>query len=123
MSNLARQLERKKIAGDTQHQQRTKTLSEKTSKHRITVGERFLYFATILGVVFATYFIISTYASIYIVNKEIHTLERTIAAQTTDNEALHLQVTELSAPDRILKIAKDKLGMELNDKNVKVVQN
>ncbi|OIJ09802.1 cell division protein FtsL [Anaerobacillus arseniciselenatis] len=122
MSNLARQLERKRIADHTQ-EQRTKTVRESSGRRRITIGERLLYFATILGLVFATYFIISTYASIYIVNKEIHTLERTIATQTTENEALNLQVTELSAPDRILKIAKDELGMELNDNNVKVVQN
>jgi cell division protein FtsL len=82
-----------------------------------------LYFTTLVGVVFATYLIISTYAAIYITNNEVHALERTIKNQTTNNEALQLQVTELSAPDRILKIATEKLGMTLNDKNVKVVKN
>jgi cell division protein FtsL len=121
MSNLARQLERKRLNDTSQH--RKQIVREGASKKRISVGERFLYFTTLVGLVFATYFIISTYASIYIVNKEIHTLESSIAAQTTNNEALNLQVTELSAPDRILKIAKEELGMELNDKNVKVVKN
>ncbi|MCT8139030.1 cell division protein FtsL [Anaerobacillus sp. CMMVII] len=92
-------------------------------KSRITSGEKFLYFTTIIGVAFAAYLIISTYASIYITNSEIHALERSINNQVTNNEALQLQVTELSAPDRILQIATEQLGMTLNDKNVKVVQN
>lgn len=121
MSNLARQLERKRIVETTERN--TEIRRKESSKRRIPVGERLLYFATLIGVVAACYFIISTYASIYITNKEIHQLETSITAQVTNNEALHLQVTELTAPDRILKIAKDELGMELNDKNVKVVQN
>lgn len=121
MSNLARPLERKRIGEIPDHQRQIH--QETYRKPRISVGERFLYFTTIIGVVLATYLIISMYASIYITNKDITTLERSINAQMTNNEALHLQVTELSNPDRILQIATKELGMTLNDKNVKVVQN
>lgn len=120
MSNLARQLETKQIQ-DIATRTRTKPVIR--TKNRISSGEKFLYFTTVIGVVFATYLVISTYAAIYITNNEIHTLERSINNQVTNNEALQLQVTELSAPDRILQIATEKLGMTLNDKNVKVVSN
>ncbi|OIJ17739.1 cell division protein FtsL [Anaerobacillus alkalidiazotrophicus] len=121
MSNLARKLERKKVYDTTEYQQQNQPQIKR--KLRITSGEKFLYFSTVVGLVFASYLVISTFASIYIVNSEIHTLERSISAQATNNEALQLQVTELSAPDRILYIATNELGMSLNDKNVKVVQN
>jgi cell division protein FtsL len=120
MSNLARQLERKQIQESVSRELNNPL---KKTKSKISSGEKFLYFTTLVGVVFATYLIISTYAAIYITNNEVHALERTIKNQTTNNEALQLQVTELSAPDRILKIATEKLGMTLNDKNVKVVKN
>ncbi len=118
MSNLARQLETKH-----KHSISTSKETKTLTKSRITIGEKVLYFTTVIGLVFATYLVISTYADIYITNHEIHSLERSISEQTTNNEALQLQVTELSAPDRILQIATEQLGMVLNDKNVKVVQN
>jgi cell division protein FtsL len=121
MGNLARQLERKRIADIPDHQRQVQ--QEISKKLRITPGEKFLYLTTLIGVVFATYFIISMYASIYIVNKDIHSLESSISAQMLNNEALQLQVTELSDPNRILQIATNQLGMTLNDKNVKVIQN
>lgn len=121
MSSLARQLERKRVVEAPDHQRQ---VNQETYKKRwITSGERFLYFATIIGLVLATYLIISNYASIYIVNNDIHTLQTSISTQAINNEALQLQVTELSAPDRILQIATEQLGMTLNDKNVTVVQN
>lgn len=118
MSNLARQLEKKQI-NDVASKKQQNTIKKK----RLSNGEKFLYFSTIVGIVFATYLVISTYAAIYITNNEIHALEMSINNQVTNNEALQLQVTELSAPDRILQIAKEELGMTLNDKNVKVVKN
>lgn len=121
MSNLARQLERKRMLEIPDHQRQ---VHQETSKKRcITSGERFLCFTTIICLVLASYLIISNYASIYIINKDIHTLQTSINTQKTNNEALQLQVTELSDPDRIWGIATEQLGMTLNDKNVKVVRN
>lgn len=120
MSNLARKIERKHTFDTSQQQKHQK--HPKVS-NRISLGERSLYYATIVGVVFCAYLILSTYASVYMVNKDIHTFEAQIREQATNNEALQLQVRELSAPDRILFIATEKLGMTLDDKNVKVVQN
>ncbi len=120
MSNLARKLEKKQIQNLAQQKQ---LIPQLKTKFQITRGEKVLYFSTLVGVIFAAYLIISTYAAIYITNNEIHTLEQAVSSQVITNEALQLQVTELSAPDRILQIATETLGMTLNDKNVKVVKN
>lgn len=120
MSNLARQLDRKNVQ---QSFSKNKATVQPKIKSKITSGEKFLYFLTVIGLVVAMFLVISTYATIYITNSEIHSLQRDIKGQTINNEALQLQVTELSAPDRILEIATKKLGMSLDDKNVKVVQN
>lgn len=122
MSNLARQLERKRVH-ETQVQHEERIQQSIKRKFRFSKGEKFLYFSTIVGLFIATYFIISTFASIYVANSEIHSLEKSINIQNSSNEALRLQVTELSAPDRILQIAMEELGMTLDDKNVKVVKN
>lgn len=120
-SSLARQLERKHTV---EVDQRSRSVEQNVPlKQKITLFEKVLVFLTLIGVIMATYLVLSTYASSYIVNRDIHHLENTIKQQATVNEALNLQVTELSAPDRIVKIATEQLGMTLNDKNVKVVQN
>lgn len=121
MSSLARQLERKRIDKAPDHQRQVN--QETSPRRRITSGERLLYFVTLIGLVLATYLVISNYAAIYIANNEIYSLQKSINTQTISNEALQLQVTELSAPERILEIATEELGMTLDDKNVKVVKN
>jgi cell division protein FtsL len=89
----------------------------------ITLGEK-----VIVGMVVFVSFIflcllVNNYATIYSMNREVNQLEATVQQQTQVNEGLTLQVVELSAPDRILHIASEKLGMSLDDNKVKVVQN
>lgn len=110
-----------------QHEQRQEgTLIQKSIKRvrsTVTLGEKLIFgllaFATfaVLGLV------IYNYSMIYTVNKEVYQLELSIQKQTQTNEGLALQRTELSAPDRILTIATEELGMSLDDNKVKVVQN
>ena len=121
MSNLARQLNRRQIVETDQRGKQVVTHAPQ--KHGVTSFERLLGFISLVGFVFITCIIISTFASTYMVNREIQLLESSIYQQETVNEALSIQVTELSTPDRIVNIATEKLGMTLNDQNVKVVQN
>lgn len=92
-------------------------------KNKFTNGEKglFLLFFVILLVFVA--FMISNQARIYSMERDIYKLEQKIGEQSLVNEALQLQVIELSAPDRILHIATEQLGMTLDDNKVKVVQN
>lgn len=117
MNNLARQLEQ-------QHQQEMKQKKRiLLKKATITKGEKLLFGLFVCAIAVCGVIILTNYATLYSVNKEIFMLENSIAEQTEVNDGLQLQVIELSAPDRILHIAKEELGMKLDDNNVKVIRN
>ncbi|MGO4887881.1 cell division protein FtsL [Anaerobacillus sp. MEB173] len=118
MNNLAHKIQRQQ---KQKEQPVVQPQQNEQKKSPITKGEKALYLLTILGIVFASYIILTNYASIYMANKDIQVLEATIAQQTSLNEGLQLQVVELAAPERILTIAKEQLGMNLDEKQVKVV--
>lgn len=117
MSMVAR-----KIQIQEQEQVQTKKRIQRI-RTKITLGEKMI----VAMIVAATFVVLSmmvhNYASIYSTNKEIYQLEATIGQQIQKNEGLSLQVVELSAPDRILDLAYEELGMNLEDDKVKVVQN
>ncbi|PLR77490.1 cell division protein FtsL [Bacillus sp. V3-13] len=116
MSNLARKLQQ-------EQQQRHVEVPKKASVKRpwLTPGEKFL------GIVFAAVIsmgaihIVSSQAAIYEVNKDIQVLESSIQEQQKVNGDLENQVEELSTSERIRAEA-EKLGLKLNENNVKVVQ-
>ncbi len=92
-------------------------------RSKITLGEKLIMLIMAIAFFLVLSYIIHTYASIYVTNREIYQLEAEIGKQIQKNEGLALQVTELSAPERILNIAYEKLGMTLDDNKVKVIQN
>lgn len=104
------------------HRERvTKPVKERVFKGGITKGEKLIYLFTAGLVVFVLYLILSNYATMYGMNYQIQETETSITQQTSVNDGLTLQVKELSDPERILGIAQNDLGMELNDKSVKVI--
>ncbi|MFA8437594.1 cell division protein FtsL [Pueribacillus sp. YX66] len=118
MGNVAYQLREKQ----EQAQQRINRSSTViVEKGRITKGEVVLL--TVLAIVFflASIFVISNYATIQSLNRDVHVLQAEVENRVRINEDLQLQVTELSDPDRIMTIAKEKLGLSLDEKNVKVI--
>ncbi|WP_332690610.1 cell division protein FtsL [Halalkalibacter lacteus] len=92
-------------------------------RNPITVGEKAIVGLVTLIIFIVLGVMVHNYATLYSANQEVYQLEQTINQQTQLNEGLTLQVAELSAPDRILHIASEKLGMSLDDNKVKVVQN
>ncbi|WP_216830879.1 cell division protein FtsL [Alkalihalobacterium elongatum] len=122
MSNLARQYQQQ--PKEINHQQQQPKKAPKTQrKFSVTKGEKGLVLLAVVAFSVAITFIIANYASAYSLNRDIHNLQRDIQQQSQVNDGLQLQVIELSAPDRILHIATEKLGMSLNDNKVKVIQN
>ncbi|WP_096199253.1 cell division protein FtsL [Bacillus sp. FJAT-45350] len=121
MSNLARKLESQQVVRKKVQPKQKPALRRVRST--ITRGEKAIVGFLLVAGVGLSSFILANYASIYTVNQEIHTLERSIQQQAQVNDGLQLQVVELSAPDRILHIATEKLGMTLDDNKVKVIQN
>jgi cell division protein FtsL len=116
MANLARQLRQ-------EQQQQTVRAPKKVFKQRkgLSPGEK------ILGLVFGALVcigsiqIISNQSAIYEMNIAIQDTQASIQTQQKSNSDLAIQVSELSQYDRIKEKAKE-LGLELNDQNVKVVQ-
>ncbi|MDQ0299035.1 cell division protein FtsL [Salibacterium salarium] len=118
MDNLAQQLQRQK--------QQTETVHTHVQQHqipgKISKGEKVIFSAMIIAVLIASVFVVTNYANIYTQEREISNLNQSINEQTEMNRSLELEVSELSSPDRIMYYAKEELGMELDDKQVKVIQ-
>lgn len=87
----------------------------------LSPGERVIILS--IGILFSigAAFILSKQASIYEVNKEIQLVEASIQEQKKVNGDLEMQISELSRYERIKEQA-EKLGLSLNENNVKVVQ-
>ncbi|QHE61207.1 cell division protein FtsL [Rossellomorea vietnamensis] len=121
MSNLARKYEQQNVEKSYQSvQAKPKRLNEER-RSVVTPGEKIL--VAIFAMVFCILAvqIVSTQAAIYDVNKEVQHVETTIEKQEKANNDLKLQVSELSTYERILEKAKE-LGLNLKEKNVKVVE-
>ncbi|WP_071395434.1 cell division protein FtsL [Bacillus tuaregi] len=120
MANLARQL---------RHEQRKQqqTIAPKAPKKKIqqkrwlSPGEKILGITFGALVCFGSIHIISNQSSIYELNKDIQDTQALIQEQQKSNSDLSIQISELSQYDRIKEKAR-KLGLELNNQNVKVVQ-
>lgn len=120
MGNVAFQIRERR---EERQERVNKTSTVIVEKGRITKGEVFLL--TFLCLIFfaVSVLVVSNYAAIHSLNREVHALESEIENKQRVNDDLKLQVTELSEPDRIMKIAKEKLGLTLNENNVKVIGN
>ncbi|MGV3464270.1 MAG: cell division protein FtsL [Heyndrickxia sp.] len=120
MSNLAR----KQQYLEPERQQNTQTKQHPVPVHTrrsITLGEKMLGVLFIAFVAIMAVKIISTQAAIYKVNKGIQDQQSSIQSQIKANNDLQTQVSDLSQYDRIKKKA-EKLGLKLNENNVKVVE-
>ncbi|WP_433749498.1 cell division protein FtsL [Falsibacillus pallidus] len=117
MENLARKAERNYVQ---QERQAVKPKVAPAKRRGITPGEK------ILGILFMAFIcvvavkMVSTQASIYGVNKQIQDIENHVQEQKKSNADLKMQVGELSRFERI-KTEANKLGLKLNENNVKVV--
>ncbi len=118
MSNLAYKYQQQH---QTQKQVETKKQAVYVERGRITKGEKMLWMMLVLTFVAASIFMVSNYATIYNLNTGLQQAEADQRAQVKQNDELQVKVTELSAPGRIVNIAEEKLGMQLNDQNVEVI--
>jgi len=116
MSNLARKLQEEQKRQTVQAPQKIK----KTDSW-LSPGEKILSIAFCATLCIGAVHIISNQAAIYELNKDIQNTSAQLEDQQKINNDLKMQVGELSTPDRIRSMA-EKLGLKLNDNNVKVVQ-
>ena len=118
MSNLARELQEQQ---KQQPMQDIQIQKKAVRKSWLTPGEKFLSLAFAGLVCLGAVQMISNQAKIYKVNGDIQKVEDSIKDQTKVNGDLKVQVSKLSNYSRISDKAK-KMGLELNENNVKVVQ-
>ena len=111
----------KKIQGQQTIEKQQTQQTVVIKKARLSIGEVLLLCALALMVTFASVKIVSNQAAIYETNKEIQKVEASIDEQGKINDDLKVQVAELSTYERIWAKAQE-LGLKLNEKNVKVVQ-
>lgn len=117
MANLARKYqEQQQVEQTVQEQSKVNT-----RKALLTPGEKIIGLAFAGMVCFGSIQLISNQAQIYKVNKDIQEVQTSIKEQQKTNSDLQVQVSELSTYERIWAKAK-KMGLELNENNIKVVQ-
>jgi cell division protein FtsL len=116
MANLARQLLQ-------EQQQQTVRAPKKKHSHKrgFSPGEKILGFMFGALVCIGSTQIISNQADIYQVNKDIQLAQTEMQTQQKSISDLSIQVSELNQYDRIKEKARE-LGLQLNEKNIKVVQ-
>lgn len=120
MDNLARKIQRQeRLTTQTQQQQRVATQGQR--RPRITLGEKVLFTGFVMALLVAGIILINNYASIYTLDHNIQSMEKDMEMTAKEIEELELKVSELRAPERIMDIAKNELGMSLNEKNIKVI--
>lgn len=95
--------------------------NRKQSKKLFTKGEKYLFVLFIAGLTLFSLMILQTQSAIQSNSQEIRSIEQQIAETKKQNTDLSIQVSELSTYERIWDKAK-VLGLELHEKNVKVVQ-
>ncbi len=119
MSQTARQLREKEPVIERHYEpgQDHQALPQR----RITAGEKILWSAGGLIILVLAIFIVSNQANLFAHSRDIGQLQEKMDTQSKVNQQLSVQVTELSAPERIISYAKNKLGLKLDVKNVKVL--
>ncbi|KPH77186.1 MULTISPECIES: cell division protein FtsL [Bacillaceae] len=90
-------------------------------KNWITKGEKVIYSIVILCFIVSGIFMVSFSSATDSLNRELIALEQTVKHQKVTNEGLVFEKKELSRPERILKIAKEK-GLKIQDADVKQAQ-
>jgi cell division protein FtsL len=121
MDNLAHRLQPKRKSQQVEKKEQVSL--EQPKKFKITLGEKLLLIACSIILATLAVTVISKTAKIYTENREIQMLQTELDNQAKLNRDLQLQVTELSSPERIRKIAEEQLGMKLDSKKVKFVGN
>src|SRR5699024_9888167 len=83
-------------------------------KNLITRGEKILYSFVSLIFVIACFYIVSFSSTTDSLNRDVQSLEQTVAQQKMTNDDLVIEIKELSKPERITKIAKNN-GLKIQD--------
>lgn len=103
----------------SQHPQQDKQVVVKVKKRGwISKGEKVIYTLFSVGLIASCLYIVSYASKTDQLNRDVLQLEKTVHNQQLENEALYFEVSELSSPERIIKIAREN-GLKIQDAKVK----
>ena len=107
----------------TQPQKRKKQIVVQVKRRSwISRGEKIIYSFFGIALIVASLYIVSYAAKTDQLNREVLQLEQSVHQQKLENEALYFEVSELSSPERIIKIAREN-GLKIQDAKVKRATN
>lgn len=117
-TNQARNWQRDHVQPSRQQQTQKKIVVKVRKKSWLTKGEKLIYafFSTVL--IMAGIYIVSFSSTTDTINRNVQTLEQQVQQQKLENENLLFEISELSKPERITKIAKEN-GLKIQDTKVK----
>lgn len=95
---------------------------KKTTKLKITKGERMLYAGGFMAFIMAIMLQIFCGASIGNLKMNVEKLNYEIANQNKTNESLTMKVNELTAFDKVKDVVKD-MGLAYNNDNIIIIDN
>lgn len=94
---------------------------KKTNHHQMPVKEKLFYLFSVIFIVSLAGIVISGYALIAEYNYSAQKLEKSISDIKKENEQIQIKIAELSSPDRIIQIAQNELGMNINEQQIIVI--
>lgn len=98
-------------------QPKKKILVKVKKRGWITKGEKVIYSSFAVALIFASLYFVSFASKTDMLNREVLALENQVYNQKLENKTLYFEVSELSKPDRITKIAKEH-GLKIQDAKV-----
>lgn len=121
-ASTARKWNRVQSTGEIKQEQvnQKKAPNKKIISREITKAEKYLYIMFSIVLIIASAYVVSFSSKTDTMNRELQTFEEKINNQKLVNEGLTFEVKELSQPERITKIAKDR-GLKIQDAEVKKV--
>lgn len=117
MSNLAYKYQQQK-----QYVEQPQPSTRKLFTRKITKGEKALWALALIALLVTSVYVVSTYATIYSLNRDTQQMQEKIEAQKKANSELQQEVSQLSKPSRIYKQAKQQ-GLVLDPDQVKFLEN
>lgn len=113
-----------KVKDNRVNEEKSKEQAEKQivvkvrKKGWVSKGEKIIYTVFSIGLMVACLYIVSFASKTDQLNRELLSLEQTVHDQKIENEALYFEASELSSPERIIKIAREN-GLKIQDAKVK----
>jgi len=105
-----------------EQKQQKKVVIRVRKKSWLTKGEKVIYAFFGVVLILAGLYIVSYSSQTDSLNRSVQSLEQQVQQQKIENESLLFEVSELSKPERIIKIAKEN-GLQIQDTKVKRATN